>query len=96
MTTKGIRNLVLLALVLVLGACAGRDPLMNLPLYTSIGATVIKTELATGVTTLPDAELLARRKIMGTVVPITNQLDDLAVSYKAALDAEADRRSPSG
>lgn len=85
-------TLLLTAFLCLFGCAAGGDPMANLPLYTSLAATAVKTELTAGVTRLSDADLQARQKIMVAVVPITAQLDDLAAGYKADLDAEAVRR----
>mgnify|MGYP001559425444 CR=1 FL=1 len=86
-----MKRLILLLTACLVG-CAAGDPMANLPLYTSLAATAVKTELTAGVTRLSDADLQSRRKIMNAVVPITMLLDDLAAGYKADLDAEAARR----
>ena len=82
------KKLALLALcsACCLGGCAS-DPVTTLPLYSALGVTVLKTELETGVATLTPEEIVERRKIMNAVVPVTEQLRDLAIAYKAALDA---------
>jgi hypothetical protein len=87
-----MKKLMVLGTSLVLSGCQGRQAIDQIPLYVNLGATVLRTELESGVTKLSDEKLKEYARIMATVVVTTNQIDDLAASYKAALDAEIARR----
>lgn len=86
-----MKRLALVALVALAGCQTAQSP-EAIALWANLGATALKTELELGVTGLSDADLQTRRRIMASVVPVTDQASVLAASYKTALDSEAARR----
>lgn len=86
----GLVRLVLMAtLALVMVGCSvfQGDGLSALPTYAALGRTVLQSELAIDLTTLTPEEIQERKQIMEVVVPITADLNGLAVDYLDLLNA---------